>query len=140
MIVLDTSFLFALLESAETHHLDARRWYEEEAHTFTTTPLILAELDYLLGARSTPVAVEAFHAEIRRGSLGVEWWPGLDATAAEVAQRYTGIGLSLADASLVALAARLETNRIATFDERHFRAVKPLAGEARSFVVVPADA
>lgn len=140
MIVLDTSFLFALLDRTESRHQDAKRWYEAEARTFATTPLILAELDYLLSTRCTGGELGDFHAEIRRRSLGVEWWPGLDTTAAEVAQRHAGIGLSLADASLVALAARLETNRIATFDERHFRAVEPLAGGAGAFVVLPADA
>lgn len=140
MIVLDTSFLFALLDRTEAHHPQAKRWYEAEARTFATTPLILAELDYLLRTRSTAGELSIFYAEIRRGSLGVEWWPGLETTAAEVAQRYADVGLSLADTSLVALAARLETNRIATFDERHFRAVEPLAGEAGTFVVLPADA
>jgi predicted nucleic acid-binding protein len=66
------------------------------------------------------------------------WWPGLENEASEVAERYAEIGLGLVDASLVVLAARLETNRIATFDERHFRAVEPLAGGR--FELLPADA
>lgn len=139
MTILDASFVFALLEEADTRHDEARCWYEGEHRTFATTPLVLVEIDYLLRTRSTPAALDAFHDEIRAGSLGVEWWPGLDARAAEVAQRHAGIGLSLTDASLVALAARLETNRIATFDERHFRAVEPLDGSG-AFVLLPADA
>jgi len=48
-------------------------------------------------------------------------------------------GLGLADASLIALAQRLDTVDIATFDERHFRAVGSLvAGEA--FRLLPMDA
>ena len=39
----------------------------------------------------------------------------------------------------MALAARFETNRVATFDERHFRAVEPLAG-AGAFTLLPVDA
>lgn len=46
--------------------------------------------------------------------------------------------LGLADASLLALAARLGTVRIATLDERHFRTVPPLTGEV-SFMLLPAD-
>jgi uncharacterized protein len=38
----------------------------------------------------------------------------------------------------MALAARLDCTRVATFDERHFRAVAPLQGGA--FSVLPADA
>ena len=79
-----------------------------------------------------------FHREIRAGTLGVEWWPKLEVQAAEIADRYADLKLGLTDASLVALAARLETNRIATFDERHFRVVEPLIGGS-SFVLLPAD-
>jgi predicted nucleic acid-binding protein len=140
LIVLDTSFLFALLHHPEDRHEEAARWYAAtSSRFFTTTPLVLAELDYLLHARATPAAWAAFHDEIRAGSLGVEWWPGLERQAADVADRYAEIGLGLVDASLVALAGALETNRIASFDERHFRAVEPLAGGAR-FALLPADA
>jgi uncharacterized protein len=56
----------------------------------------------------------------------------------EAARRNQSLGLGLADASLIALASRLETTRIATLDERHFRIVKPLTGQA-AFVLLPAD-
>ena len=86
-----------------------------------------------------PAAVGEFHREVRAGTLGVEWWKKLDLQAAEIAHRYADLKLGLTDASLVALAARLETTRIATFDERHFRAVEPLHG-ASSFTLLPVDA
>lgn len=139
MIVLDTSVVYAALDETDRHHQAAARWYRQETSPFTTTPLVLAELDYLLHARATPAAWAAFHDEIRAGSLGVEWWPGLEVQAADVADRYAEIGLGLVDASLVALAGALETNRIASFDERHFRAVEPLTGD-EPFVLLPADA
>jgi hypothetical protein len=89
----------------------------------------------MLHSRGTPAVVETFYAEVRAGTLGVEWWPKLDVRAAEIADRYADLGLGLVDASL---AGALETNRIASFDERHFRAVEPLTGES-SFVLLPAD-
>jgi uncharacterized protein len=57
----------------------------------------------------------------------------------EAARRHQPLGLGLTDASLLVLAARLKTTRIATLDERHFRIVKPLTGQA-AFVLLPADA
>lgn len=138
MIVLDTSFVLALLDEDDGEHRRAADWYRASLRRYTTTPLVLAELDYLLHARATPAAVEAFHWEIRAGSLGVEWWSGLELQAVDIAERYRELGLGLVDASLVALAGRLETNRIATFDERHFRAVDPLGGG--SFALLPIDA
>ncbi len=139
MIVLDSSFVVALLEGSDAGHQEAADFYATAEGGFATTPLVLAEIDYMLDSRGTPAALEAFHREVRAGSLGVEWWPKLDVKAAEIAGRYADLGLGLTDASLVALAGRLETNRIASFDERHFRAVEPLTG-ASSFVLLPADA
>jgi len=139
LIVLDTSFVVALLWDGDDGHNAAARFYAAAEDRFTTTPLILAEVDYMLSSRGTPAAAAGFREEIRAGSLGVEWWPKLDLEAAGIADRYAEIGLGLTDASLVALAGRLETTRIASFDERHFRAVEPLAGGA-SFQLLPADA
>jgi uncharacterized protein len=139
LIVLDTSFVVALLHSDDERHREAADFYGKAEGGFTTTPLVLAEIDHLVSSRGTPAADDAFLAEIRAGSLGVEWWPKLDVRAAEIADRYADLRLGLTDASLVALAARLETNRIATFDERHFRAIEPLSGTS-SFTILPADA
>lgn len=44
----------------------------------------------------------------------------------KVAERCADTDLGFADASLVALAERIGTIEIATLDERHFRAVRPL--------------
>jgi predicted nucleic acid-binding protein len=87
LIVLDTSFLLALLDEDDAGHQAAGSWYSRENSPFATTPLVLAELDYLLHARAMPAVVAAFYGEVRRGSLGVEWWPGLDGQAADVADR-----------------------------------------------------
>jgi predicted nucleic acid-binding protein len=138
LIVLDTSFVVALLHEPDVGHREAADFYRAASGGFATTPLVLAEIDHLLGSRGVPASVEAFYAEIRRGSLGVEWWRGLEAEAAEVADRYAKLNLGLTDASLVGLAARIETTRIATFDERHFRAVEPLGGGR--FELLPSDA
>lgn len=66
----------------------------------------------------------------------MEWWPQALLETVEVAEKYPGIGL--ADASLLVLASRLATTRVATLDERHFRAVVPLTGEA-AFTFLPVD-
>lgn len=61
----------------------------------------------------------------------------LVAVADEREPRRAQIDLGLADLSLVLLAHKLDTRRILTFDERHFRAVRPLQGGA--FTLLPAD-
>jgi uncharacterized protein len=83
--------------------------------------------------------VSALRSDLAAGAYLVEWWQGAIASAVKVAERYADTGLGLADASLVALGERLGTIEIATLDERHFRAVRPLAG-GKVFKLMPADA
>lgn len=60
--------------------------------------------------------------------------------AAKLCSRYRDQEIGLADASIVVLAARFSTRHLATFDERHFRAVRPLDDDAGTFTLLPADA
>jgi predicted nucleic acid-binding protein len=68
----------------------------------------------------------------------VNWWDDAAVQAAEIAEQYADLGVSLADASLVALAARMQTTEITSFDERHFRAIRPLWGPD-AFRLLPLD-
>jgi uncharacterized protein len=62
---------------------------------------------------------------------------GIDAARA-VCQRYRDLELGLADASVVVLCRKWNTRAVATFDERHFRALVPLQGGG--FDLLPVDA
>jgi len=59
-------------------------------------------------------------------------------TAASVCEHHRDLELGLADASTFVLADRWRTTALATFDERHSRAILPLGGGA--FELLPADA
>lgn len=104
-----------------------------------TTPLIVAELDHLVLARGGRRRGRELREDIDAGAYQVEWWPRAIHETIAVAARYESMELGLSDASLVALAAHLQTTTIATLDERHFRAVKPLWG-GDAFTLLPADA
>jgi predicted nucleic acid-binding protein len=60
------------------------------------------------------------------------------ARARGLIDRYAGLSLSLADASIVVLADSYDTNRVLTIDERDFRAL--LRSDGTPFVLLPADA
>jgi predicted nucleic acid-binding protein len=138
VIVVDTSAILAYMNSADTHHDSVRQWLAEEDDDLATTPLIVAEADHLVAARGGRAASRALRADLAAGAYVVEWWPSAIAEAVRVAEQYYDTGLGLADASLVVLAERLETLEIATLDERHFRAVRPLAGGV-AFRLLPQD-
>jgi len=139
VIVVDASVAYALLDERDAGHEAARSWYDRPHRDLLTTPLVLAEVDHLAAARLGSAARSAFLGDIDRGGYYVAWWSSAVADSVQITQRYLDLGVSLTDASLVALAARLETTSIATFDERHFRAIQPLTGEP-AFTLLPVDA
>lgn len=136
MIALDTSVVVAFMNRRDNDHERVAAWMETVGEDLFTTPLIVAEIDHLVSRGGGPDAALAFYEDLSSGAYLVEWWPEAVAETVAAARKYQDIGL--ADASLLALSARLETTRVATLDERHFRAVRPLAGEA-AFTLLPSD-
>jgi predicted nucleic acid-binding protein len=139
VIVVDTSVIVAYMNAADGAHKVVAGWLEGADDDLVTTPLIIAEVDHLIGARGNPAALTALRSDLAAGAYLVDWWAGAIASAVTVAERYADTGLGLADASLVALAERLGTIDIATLDERHFRVVRPATG-GEAFRLLPADA
>ncbi len=135
-IVLDTSVVVAFMNRRDDDHERVVAWMETTGEDLATTPLIVAEIDHLVSRAGGTDAAAAFYEDLIGGAYLVEWWPEAVRETVEAARKNPGTGL--ADASLIALAARLGTTRIATLDERHFRVVRPLSGEA-AFTLLPAD-
>jgi uncharacterized protein len=138
VIVLDTSGLLAALDAAQRRHAAAREVLAADPGPLLLSPFVLAELDYLLMDRVGPRAELALLDEVARGAYDLV--PiGVDevAAATELIGRYGELRIGLADASIAVIAAAARTTRLLTLDERHFRALRPLWGEA--FTLLPAD-
>jgi predicted nucleic acid-binding protein len=138
VIVLDTSGLLAALDAEQRHHEPAREVLAADPGPLLLSPFVLAELDYLLMDRIGPHAELALLGEVAGGAYDLVPF-GVDevATAAELVGRYGELRIGLADASIAVIAAAAKTTRLLTLDERHFRALRPLWGEA--FTLLPAD-
>lgn len=112
--------------------------YSEPGSLIIPSPTT-AEIDYLLGRRFGRAARRAFLADVASGRFAIGCLERDDyANVVDLEARYEGLDLGLADCALVVLAQRYQTTRLVTFDERHFRAVTSLGGEA--FTLLPADA
>jgi uncharacterized protein len=138
VIVLDTSGLLAALDADQRHHAPAREVLTADPGPLLLSPFVLAELDYLLRDRVGPRAELALLEEVAGGSYDLVPF-GVDevAAAAQLVGRYGELRIGLADASIAVIAAAAKTTRLLTLDERHFRALRPLWGEA--FTLLPAD-
>ena len=77
MIVVDSSAIVAALDAADRNHQAVRDWLEREEDDLVTTPLIIAEVDYVVGPVSSVVTVtdcDAVRSELyeRLSALGYE--------------------------------------------------------------------
>ena len=136
MILLDTSGLLAAIDSSQREHERCAAALRQSRGPRLLSPFVLAELDYLLGARVGVEAQTALLEEVARGVYRVEPFTGDDvATAIRVIARYGKLRIGLADASLVVLAARSGARDLLTLDHRHFRVVRRLNG--RPFHLLP---
>jgi predicted nucleic acid-binding protein len=139
MIIVDTSGLLSAIDGSQHRHREAVGALRNAEPPWILSPFVLAELDYLLATRVSVDAERALLAEVGRGVYRLETFETADITAAErLIGRYSDLGIGLADASLVVLAARYGIRELLTLDERHFRAVRGPGG--RPFRLLPADA
>ena len=137
MILLDTSGLLAALDSAQRQHSEAAASLAVAAPPLLLSPFVLAELDYLLATRVGATARMSLLGEVERGAYNLQPFTASDIrSATAVIKRHAGLGISLADASLVVLAARHSTRDVLTLDERHFRILRT---NRKHFRLLPAD-
>ena len=134
-VVLDTNIVVALYDAADPDHALIADWVTTLDEDLVATPLAVAEMDYLVYKRGGDLAREALWRDLDAGAFLVRWWADAIGETLRIARRHPFAGLT--DASLVALAGLLRTQRIATVDQ-HFRSMTPPGGEA--FVLLPADA
>jgi predicted nucleic acid-binding protein len=137
LILLDTSGLLAALDAAQRLHREAAASLAAATPPLLLSPFVLAELDYLLATRVSHAARTSLLVEVQRGALQLEPFSASDVHAAlAIIQRYADLAISLADASIVVLAARHKSRDVLTLDQRHFRL---LAANDKPFRLLPAD-
>lgn len=138
MIVVDTSGVFAALDRTQRGHEGARSSLEAEA-ALILSPFVLAELGYMLATRISVTAAIELLRDVEAGAYELAPFTADDIGATrEIVERYRELGIGLADASIVVLAARYGTDRVLTLDERHFRAMTTVDGAP--FALLPSDA
>lgn len=96
--------------------------------------LVVAEVTYFIGTRLGANAEAAFLGGLAQ--LDVEAPGAADWTRiAELVQTYADFPIGGTDASVIALAERLDATTVITLDRRHFGAVRPRHADA--FALLP---
>lgn len=137
-LVLDAAPLVAVADRRDPMQGRIAAALRDEPGELIVPAPVTAEVDYLLGRRLGRGARLAFLDDLAAGRFTVG---GLDAddhgVVAGLERQYEDLDVGLADLSVVVLAGRYRTRRLLTFDERHFRAIRPMTGA--HFTLLPMD-
>lgn len=134
-LVVDTSVVFGAIDSSNPTHAACASVLSSGATVVMPAP-VLVEVDWLARSRGRSGAMPALLAGVLDGSVLVANLDAEDyARVAVLLAQYDDFPLSLVDASVVAIAERLEQDTIATLDRCHFSVVRPLHIDA--FTLVP---
>jgi uncharacterized protein len=124
LVVVDTGPLYAVVDEDDGDHARCRAVLEQPEHRLIIPTLVIAEATYLIGTRLGPDIEAQFLRSLTRmhveGPTPDDW-----SRIADLVTQYGDFPLGGADASIVALAERLDIETIVTLDDRHFRAVRP---------------
>ncbi|HST67847.1 MAG TPA: PIN domain-containing protein [Mycobacteriales bacterium] len=122
--VLDTGPIVAALNSGDRWHADCARLLAELSGRKLLPSPVLTEVCWLL--ERWPKVEAAFLDEAARGTFELIHLAPADLTRmADLVRHYADFPLGAVDASVLAIAERFGTDRVATLDRRHFRSLRP---------------
>jgi len=125
-LVLDTSVLLAALDAADPDHGPCARLLTISREDLIVPVLVLGELDYWCQTRLGPDVWPAFLEDVLRGAYEIAAPSAEDLERClELQRTYADLEVGVVDASVLALVERLEEERVATLDHRHFATMRP---------------
>lgn len=129
LAIVDAGPLYAAADCDDRDHAACLATLSRPDLRLVVAALVIAEATYFVGRRLGPGAERAFLEGL--ADLDVEGPGGEDfARMATLVEQYRDFPLGGTDASVVALAERLQAPVVVTLDRRHFAAVRPRHREA----------
>jgi predicted nucleic acid-binding protein len=124
------------VDSSDAWHDRVVAWWRSNTGPVVVPVTVLPEISYLLQHRIGPNAELAFIQGVVDDEFTVELTEPEDIErAASLMDVYVDLPLGFVDASVVAIAERLQTRDILTTGRRHFSVVRPR--HAKSFTLLP---
>lgn len=124
-LVCDSSVLVAALSPRDRAHDACTKLLEHAAATAIPAP-VLVEVDWVSRSRGIDDAMDRLLGSVVNRSVILVDLDGEDYRRVRSLQRqYADLRLEFVDAAVVAVAERLEEERIATLDRRHFSVIRP---------------
>ena len=118
--------MFAYIDADDRHHAASLELLLSHPGPLIVPTLVITEVTYLVGTRLGTTAEVRFLGDLASGDLITEPVAASDwLRIAELVHAYGDLPLGTVDASVIALAERLDVTTVATLDRRHFGIVRP---------------
>ena len=125
-VLADTGALYALVNRSDAWHQRTRTWWEANREPILVPVTVSPEATYLIATRLGSSYEAAFVRWLGDGEVEIESLQPEDVTrAADLLVAYSDLPLGFVDASIVAMAERLDVRTLVTTDRRHFAVVRP---------------
>lgn len=126
-VIVDSSFLISMINQLEKHHDECVQVVNNLQVKFIIPVTVLPEVTYLLARRLGHHVMRDFVRQLIHSNWHIENLSGNDLERVhELLSVYKDSTLVFADATIIAMAERLDVNTILTLDRRDFRMVRPL--------------
>ena len=133
-LLLDTGAFVALVDRSEKRHADCVAVLEGWSGRIVTTEAVLTEALYLVGP-GWPAQKICLEFLLRGAFLLVPASPASLKRVAVLMEKYRGVPMDYADATLVALGEELGTDLVFTLDRRGFSAYR--LNQRKPFQLLP---
>jgi uncharacterized protein len=125
-VLVDTGAIVAMVNEGDSHHRDVVRCLQQTSERLLVPVSVLPEVDYLLTKRFSPHVAIAAIESVTTGEFRLERVTEADLPRIlELMRQYADSNIGFVDASIVAVAERLNVSRILTLDRRHFGVIRP---------------
>ncbi len=125
-VLADSSFIFALFNARDPYSREARAFAAANHDIMVVPDIVLPELGYLFRRDFGYAGVHVLLERINAYEVPFERLTRSDlARMLEIATTYSSAEFDIVDCCIMAIAERLDINRIATFDRRDFSIFRP---------------
>ncbi|GII93559.1 type II toxin-antitoxin system VapC family toxin [Sinosporangium siamense] len=137
MIVLDSGPLVAAINSRDNHHKACASLLPSHPGPLLVPPTVITEVCQLAESRQGSKAEAAFLQSFGSGLTLVELTAEDLTRMSSLVETYASLPHGAVDASVIAIAERLDIAEVATLDRRHFTVVRP--AHMGSLVLLPEE-
>jgi len=136
VLIVDTGVIVAATDRTDRHHQRCVDLLEAEPGPLVTTAMVITECAYLIERELGPAVEATLYQAILDQALHIEDLTARDWTRVqELVTVYADLPVGGTDASVIAIAERLDQTRVATLDQRHFTIVRP--AHCPAFELIP---